>query len=208
VPAGFRANGLSFGVTLIAPAFCDADLAAIADRLHRADAWGMGANRSALLPDASRIVRASPSNFIEIFVVGAHLTGMPLNGELKNLGGIFRREAHAAPDYRLFVLPNTQPAKPGLVRAPGTNGPWHCRRNLGAPARCVWTFRCRHSASARDRQSQPFRRHLRQRFSVRSACRCRRCRNHPTRQLARLYKQSVIPPGHSARFIDFAPWTD
>jgi allophanate hydrolase len=123
VPAGFRSNGLAFGVTLIAPAFCDADLAAIADRLHRAWTFGMGADRSVPLPEASRIVRAAPPDFIEIFVVGAHLTGMPLNGDLKNLGGVFRREARTAPDYRLFVLPKTQPAKPGLVRAPGTKGP-------------------------------------------------------------------------------------
>ena len=123
VPAGFRSNGLSFGITLIAPAFCDADLAAIADWLHRADAFGMGADRSAPLPEVSRVVRATPSGFIEIFVVGAHLTGMPLNGELKNLGAVFRREARTASDYRLFVLPNTQPAKPGLARAPGTSGP-------------------------------------------------------------------------------------
>jgi allophanate hydrolase len=123
VPAGFRSNGLAFGVTLIAPAFCDSDLAAIADRLHRANAFGMGADRNAALPEASRIARTAPSDFIEIFVVGAHLSGMPLNGELKRLRAVFRRQAHTAPDYRLFVLPNTQPAKPGLIRAPGTDSP-------------------------------------------------------------------------------------
>jgi allophanate hydrolase len=36
VPAGFRGNGLPFGVTLIARAFQDADLAALAGRMHRA----------------------------------------------------------------------------------------------------------------------------------------------------------------------------
>ena len=37
VPAGFRAkNGLPFGVTLVARAFADDDLAVLADRLHRA----------------------------------------------------------------------------------------------------------------------------------------------------------------------------
>jgi allophanate hydrolase len=123
VPGGFRANGLAFGVTLIAPAFADSDLAAIADHLHRTESVGVGAKRSAPLPNASRVARATLSDHIDIFVVGAHLTGMPLNGELKSLGATFRREAHTAPDYRLYVLPNTQPAKPGLVRAPGTNGP-------------------------------------------------------------------------------------
>ncbi len=34
VPAGFRADGLAFGVTLIAPAFCDADLTELAGHFH------------------------------------------------------------------------------------------------------------------------------------------------------------------------------
>src|SRR4029079_19251978 len=90
VPAGFRSNGLSFGVTLIAPAFADSDLAVIADRLHRAVSFGMGADRSAALPDASGLFSTVPSYYIDIFVVGAHLKGMPLNGELKKLDAVFR----------------------------------------------------------------------------------------------------------------------
>jgi allophanate hydrolase len=123
VPAGFRSNGLAFGVTLIASAFADSDLCVIADRLHRAHSFGMGVDRNASLPDASRMTCTVPSDYIDLFVVGAHLSGMPLNGELKNLGATFRREARTVPDYRLYVLPDTQPAKPGLVRVPGTNGP-------------------------------------------------------------------------------------
>jgi allophanate hydrolase len=53
---------------------------------------------------------------IDIAVVGAHLSGMPLNGELQNLDGRLLREATTAPDYRLFALAGTKPAKPGLLR--------------------------------------------------------------------------------------------
>lgn len=123
VPAGFRRDGLAFGVTLIAPAFADASLAALADRLHRAGAYGMGAARDAILPEAGTMPAAPPENWIELFVVGAHLSGMPLNRELHDLGAVFRREARTESDYRFFVLPGTAPPKPGLVRAPGTNGP-------------------------------------------------------------------------------------
>jgi allophanate hydrolase len=53
-------------------------------------------------------------------VVGAHLSGLPLNGELAALGAEFVREARTQADYRLYALPNTKPAKPGLLRvAPG-----------------------------------------------------------------------------------------
>jgi allophanate hydrolase len=46
---------------------------------------------------------------------------MPLNGELKSLGARLLESTLTAPDYRLYALAGTQPAKPGLLRvAPGT----------------------------------------------------------------------------------------
>jgi len=59
---------------------------------------------------------AMASDRIEIAVVGAHLTGLPLNRELTDLGATFIREAETAPDYRLFALNGTVPPKPGLLR--------------------------------------------------------------------------------------------
>jgi len=60
---------------------------------------------------------------IELFVVGAHLTGMALNKDLVALGGRFQRAVCTAPDYRFFALPNTTPPKPGMIFSPGSNGP-------------------------------------------------------------------------------------
>jgi len=59
VPAGFRSDGLAFGVTLVAPACSDASLAGIADSFHRASDCGMGVTRDAHIPEASRVVLAS-----------------------------------------------------------------------------------------------------------------------------------------------------
>ncbi|TCR69556.1 allophanate hydrolase [Rhizobium sp. BK376] len=121
VPAGFGQNGLPGGVTLIAPAFTDDDLAPLADALHRAAAVGMGVDRGASIPETSRI--APPDDgFLEIAVVGAHLTGMPLNHELTVPGGRLVKTGRTAGDYRLFALPNTTPPKPGLLREPGYEG--------------------------------------------------------------------------------------
>lgn len=64
-----------------------------------------------------------PPGALPIAVVGAHLTGMALNGELTREGGVLLRRCRTAPDYRLFVLPGTTPPKPGIVRQPGFNGP-------------------------------------------------------------------------------------
>jgi allophanate hydrolase len=124
VPAGFRvANRLPFGVTLIGPAFSDFDLAVIADRLHGALGQGVGcAVGAAAEPPASTVAKPSDGR-IAIAVAGAHLTGLPLNRELTDLGAIFLEKTRTASSYRLIALQGTTPPKPGLVHAPGFEGP-------------------------------------------------------------------------------------
>ncbi len=56
-------------------------------------------------------------------VVGAHLTGQPLNHQLTSRGAAFVAATRSAPDYQLYALAHTIPPKPGLVRAPGFAGP-------------------------------------------------------------------------------------
>jgi allophanate hydrolase len=56
-------------------------------------------------------------------VVGAHLTGQPLSAQLTDRGARLIRTCRTSPDYRLFALPNTVPAKPGLAREPNYEGP-------------------------------------------------------------------------------------
>jgi allophanate hydrolase len=51
----------------------------------------------------------------EVFVVGAHLRGQPLVGQLTGKGARWAGEAATAAAYRLVAL-DTEPAKPGLVR--------------------------------------------------------------------------------------------
>ena len=67
------------------------------------------------LVDEPAAAAPAPSRRIELAVVGAHLSGMPLNGELRAAGGQLERTARTRPDYRLFALAGT-PAKPGLLR--------------------------------------------------------------------------------------------
>ncbi|ARM90757.1 allophanate hydrolase protein (plasmid) [Rhizobium sp. CIAT894] len=121
VPAGFGKSGLPGGITVIAPAFTDDALAPLADALHRAAAAGMGIDRQAAVPEASRVA-AVDDGFVEIVVVGAHLTGMPLNHELTGVGARLVKTCSTSGEYRLFVLPDTVPPKPGLIREPGHKG--------------------------------------------------------------------------------------
>lgn len=53
---------------------------------------------------------------IPLFVVGAHLSGMPLNKQLTDVAAELEGEVKTDSSYRLFVLSNTTPPKPGLVR--------------------------------------------------------------------------------------------
>lgn len=115
IPASLAADGTAAGVTLIAPAGHDAVLAGIGQALHAAAGLPLGATglpHPALTPAP---VRAAP-DAIEIAVVGAHLSGMPLNRELTDRGGSFLRTTTTTADYRLFALPGGPPARPGLIR--------------------------------------------------------------------------------------------
>jgi allophanate hydrolase len=120
VPAGFRADGLPFGVTLIGPWGQDGRLAGFAERFERATAERLGATL-ARRPDVAPVVIA-PEAWPRLAVVGAHLSGEPLNHQLTGAGGVLVRACRTAPKYRLYALPNTTPAKPGMVRADVDSG--------------------------------------------------------------------------------------
>jgi allophanate hydrolase len=122
IPAGFDTEGhLPAGVMLVAPAFTDDALAHFADAMHRALGAGMGKDRTATLPEASRVMPMA-DDMLPIVVVGAHLTDMPLNHELTGAGGYRLKACRTDGSYRLFALPGTVPPKPGLVRDPGFTG--------------------------------------------------------------------------------------
>jgi allophanate hydrolase len=120
VPAGFRSDGLPFGVTIAAPGFHDAALVPIAAALHHGARTGAGLDRRFMIPSAPA---AATDDRLRLAVVGAHLSGMALNGELLALGATLERRCRTSEDYRLYLLPGTMPAKPGLVREQGFAGP-------------------------------------------------------------------------------------
>jgi len=60
---------------------------------------------------------------VDLAVVGAHLTGQPLNSQLTKRGARLKRTCRTAPGYRLYALAGTKPPKPGLVRDDRFQGP-------------------------------------------------------------------------------------
>jgi allophanate hydrolase len=109
VPAGFLPSKMPWGVTLVAPAFCD-------DRVLRLGARFLGE------PVPLRALPATGRS-VNLAVCGAHLSGLPLNWQLTQLGAKLVRATRTAPNYKLFALPGTTPPKPGLIRVAADGAP-------------------------------------------------------------------------------------
>jgi allophanate hydrolase len=120
LPAAIRPDDIPFGITLLAPAGHDAQLASIGRVFHADTKLTLGA-RCVPLPPLAALPAGVSGDEIAIAVVGAHLSGMALNGELKTLGGRLLEAARTAPDYRLYALPTTPP-KPGMLRVEAGTG--------------------------------------------------------------------------------------
>jgi allophanate hydrolase len=116
VPAGFRADGLPFGVTLVGPHGSERALLETGARLHRALVTTVGARHSKMPPPEPRAPATLPAGFMAIAVCGAHMQGLPLNHQLRERGGFWIETAQTAPCYRFFALPGGPPHRPGLTR--------------------------------------------------------------------------------------------
>ncbi|MTH79246.1 allophanate hydrolase [Paracoccus aestuariivivens] len=115
VPAPARADGRPGGVTLLAQEGHDALLAGLGTIIERWGSRSLGATGWAIPDAAPRPVTASTTE-VEIAVCGAHMSGLPLNGELTRRGGRFLRQGPTMPEYNLYSLPGGPPRRPGMVR--------------------------------------------------------------------------------------------
>ncbi len=119
VPAGTSAAGLPFGVTFIAPACHDAALVRLGQAWQSSLGLTLGATgtRMAQAPHAAfRLRTPAVRESLHLAVVGAHLSGMPLNGQLTERDARLVEKTRTAARYRLHALPGSMPPKPGLVR--------------------------------------------------------------------------------------------
>jgi len=105
-PGPVGADGLPFGVQLLAPAGCD-------DVIHAVAADVLAVARPSTAPACRRV---------NVAVAGAHLDGQPLNADLRARGGRFEALTRTAPDYRMFVVDGPLP-RPGVTRV--IDGPSH-----------------------------------------------------------------------------------
>jgi len=107
IPAGIRANGTGFGITLIGPADTDHGLLAVAETyLAAAD-----------LPSPPPLDMEGRMQTVKLAVVGAHLKDMPLHWQLTSRDATFVGAFETAPTYRLYAMADSVPPKPALVHS-------------------------------------------------------------------------------------------
>ena len=121
LPASMTDSGVPFGITLLAPGGNDARLVEIGRVFHADTTLPLGALKASQ-PALAPVLKSPAAGEVALVVVGAHLSGLPLNGELRALGARLLETATTAPDYRLYALDGTSPPKPGLLRVDGGQG--------------------------------------------------------------------------------------
>jgi allophanate hydrolase len=120
VPSSISPSGLPFGVTLIAPGGKDAALLKLANDWEEGLRVPLGHHLYERTRSSGKdkleahLPQSAPS--AKLAVVGAHLTGMPLNAQLIERGSRLIGVTHTAPHYKMVDLVGTSPKKPGLLR--------------------------------------------------------------------------------------------
>ncbi len=115
VPTGWRTDGRPGSLTLLARAGQDALLAALGTRLQAAGGAPLGATGVALPAPPPLSAAALPGEMV-VAVVGAHMSGLPLNHQLTSRGGRFLEATATAATYRFYALAGGPPWRPGLLR--------------------------------------------------------------------------------------------
>ncbi|EGV61905.1 urea amidolyase [Yamadazyma tenuis] len=123
IPAGFRSDGLPFGITLLSKKFNDFALLDLANQFLKANSKNRfaGCLTDVLIGAADELnaslPKPNPQTSIELAVVGAHLKGFELHWQLQKVNAAFVKQTKTSKNYKLYCLPKTGPVmKPGLRR--------------------------------------------------------------------------------------------
>ncbi|EDK38354.2 hypothetical protein PGUG_02452 [Meyerozyma guilliermondii ATCC 6260] len=124
VPAGFRADGLPFGITFLSHKFNDYALLEFASRymkqysqVQRRFAGCLKDHTSTINDNLLALPKPNFDSQIKLAVVGAHLKGFQLHWQLEKCHATFIESTTTSASYKLYALPKTGPVqKPGLRR--------------------------------------------------------------------------------------------
>ena len=121
IPAGFRSDGLPFGITLLSDKFNDYALLELASRYLKTNSLrtcGVSEKKVSTIHDVLyQLPKPAPEETVKLAVVGAHLKGFELHWQLEKVDARFIESTTTSKNYKLYALPKTGPvAKPGLRR--------------------------------------------------------------------------------------------
>ena len=116
IPAGFRSDGLPFGITLLAPAFHENALCALGAKIQHSFSLPLGATNWVLPPGNIAPDVEHQKYTVRLAVCGAHMSGLPLNHELTERGARLLDSGRSAAHYRFYALEAFSPPRPGMVR--------------------------------------------------------------------------------------------
>lgn len=116
IPAGFRHDGLPFGITLISGTWQEDRLLKLSERWLSDGPRRLGSTQ-VYRTEGMSVTEAPNGEYVSIAVVGAHLTEFPLNKDLTLRGGRFHSSTRTSRMYRLYALDSSSKVrKPGLKR--------------------------------------------------------------------------------------------
>ena len=147
VPASMHPHGTPFGITLLAQAGNDAALASLGRVFHADTGLPLGATGKPQ-PPLAPISNLPAAGEIAVAVVGAHLTGMPLNGELKSFRRAVPRADHDDAGLSpVSACPAPRRPSPGCCGSPPATAPPSTSRS----GRCRWSNSAASSRRSRRR---------------------------------------------------------
>ena len=98
---------------------------AIGDQIHRSTGLYLGTSRICISdtdPYIPPLTALDTEKTLKLAVCGAHMSGLPLNHQLTDLGGRQLTTTTTAPDYKLFALDGFTPVRPGLLHVGSGQG--------------------------------------------------------------------------------------
>lgn len=116
IPAGFRSDNLPFGLTIISTSWQEQKLFRLAEQFLSLESRKLGATEVEFLEVQAELAMSPSISDHALVIVGAHLSGFPLNYQLIDAGATFNRTTKTTPEYNLFALPSPSVQKPGLKR--------------------------------------------------------------------------------------------
>ncbi len=117
VPTQIMDNGMPFGITLFSDRFSDLRLLSYAQQIQTTTRLPLGAMKK--FCEFKPLPPRAELSTCKVVVCGAHMSGLPFNGQLISRRARLLAQTKTAPNYRFYALPINKQGTGGAVQRPG-----------------------------------------------------------------------------------------